>query len=493
MTYEKPRPPHRRKFLHGIAIGGAAFVLNGLWGPPRALGQNPPNCPPAPVNGTPFVPGQDTRPIVQRTSISALSSSQINQLRLAFARLRALPSTDNRTRILQADMHAMYCQACNNGTVQSVHRSWNFFPWHRAFLYYFERILGSLVGNLNYFRLPYWDWENQRSLPSAYWSPASSSNSLYDVSRYAPINSGGALPTNDGTGARISLLNGITDFATFGGTATKGGACENNPHDPIHDDVGLHTSPWHDMGHLGYAARDPIFYSHHCNIDKIWSRWNALAASSSSPAYRNPTDPAFLSERWNFYDENQQVVSISAADVLNHQTNLRFSYPAPTTTQASSLSAQASPANAVSSPAPMGNAPAVSVYAVRLIHSGPSSDPALDATYNVKTTVIQAVSQQNSSIAVVLRGVTVPEDATGVFDILSARGSRKKHLGTVAVVADSMRMGTLVETVVLDATDAVEDLFDSSSPARLTLVPREGNRSFILRTQDAELRVISRR
>jgi hypothetical protein len=86
----------------------------------------------------------------------------------------------------------------------------------------------------------------------------------------------------------------------------------------------------------------------------------------------------------------------------------------------------------------------------------------------------------------------VPEEVTGVFDIVSARGSRKKHLGTLAVVADSMRTGTLSETVVLDATYAVDDLFNTSNPARLILVPREGNRSFILQAQDVELLLISR-
>ncbi|MFL6352862.1 MAG: tyrosinase family protein [Bryobacteraceae bacterium] len=493
MSYEKPGPPDRRRFLKGIAMGGAAFVSNGLWAPSSALGQTPPNCPLAPVNGTPFKPGQDRRPIIQRASINALSTSQANQLRLAFAKLRALPSTDNRTWVLQADMHALYCQACNNQTVQSVHRSWNFFPWHRAFLYYFERILGSLVGNLTYLRLPYWDWENYRSMPSSYWSPAGSSNALYDVNRYAPINTGAALPTNDGTRARITLLDGITDFATFGGTATAGGACESNPHNPIHDDIGLHTSPWHDMGHLGFAARDPIFFAHHGNIDKIWSNWNSLAASSSPPAYRNPTDPAFLSERWNFYDENQQVVSMSAADVLNHPTNLRYTYPAPTTTQTSSLSTQASSATTALSPAMQRTAPTVSVYEARLIHSGARPDPVLDVTYNVKRTVMQAVTEQNSSIAVVLRGVTVPDDATGVFDIVSARGNRKKYLGTLAVVADAMRMGTSAQTVVLDATEAVEDLLDTPESARITVVPRDANGRFSLPAQNVELRIISRR
>ncbi|MGI8962715.1 MAG: tyrosinase family protein [Bryobacteraceae bacterium] len=489
----------RRNFLQGIAAGGATLATGGLWTAATASAQNPPSgCPPAPVNGTPFRRGQDTRPIVQRKSVSALTSSQISQLRLAFAKLRALPSTDNRRWVIQADMHALYCQACNHDLIQSVHGTWIFFPWHRAFLYYFERILGSLVGDINNFRLPYWDWENHRFLPEIYAIPANSSNSLYDANRYAPINQGVNLPSTDGSAARIALLDGITDFATFGGTATRGGACESNPHDPIHDDIGLHTSPFHDMGHLGYAARDPIFYSHHGNIDKIWSQWNALSATSPSPAYRNPTDPAFLSERWNFYDENGRVVSMSAADVLNHPTYLRYTYPAPTTTttRTSSLSAAASPTTALSSSSAPRTAPVVDMYEAKLNYSGNAlrPGPALDLSYTVKTSLSQAVREQGS-VAIVLRGVPVPENATGVFDITSVRGSSMKHLGTVAVVADAMRMGIQPKTVVLDATDAVDDLVNASNPARITVVPRDGNSSssFILRAEDMDLRVISRR
>jgi hypothetical protein len=485
MFNEKPSAQHRRGFLKGVALGGAAFLPKGLFGPSTARAQTPPNCPPAPLNGTPFRAGQDTRPIVQRHSISSMTSSQVAQLRSAFAKLRALPSTDKRGWVIQADMHALYCQACNYDTLQSVHGSWNFFPWHRAFLYYFERILGSLVGDISYFRLPYWDWENHRSIPSAYLSPANSTNSLYDASRYSVIASGGSLPTNDGTAARISLLNGITDFKTFGGTATAGGACESNPHDPVHDDVGLHTSPWHDMGHLGFAARDPIFYAHHCNIDKLWAHWNARASTAAAPAYRNPTDSAFLSERWNFYDENQKVVSMSAADVLNYTSNLRFTYPSSTST--ASVVQPASPyrtASLQTANAPE-TAPLVTVHAAKLNYSG-NTAPALEVTYNVKTSILQAVSQQ-SLFVIILRDVTLPENAMGVFDVMSARGGMK-YLGTLAVVADVMR--PMPKTVVLDATEAAADLLDTSNPARIILVPREGNGRLTFKAEDLELRVL---
>jgi hypothetical protein len=105
--------------------------------------------------------------------------------------------------------------------------------------------------------------------------------------------------------------------------------------------------------------------------------------------------------------------------------------------------------------------------------------------------VMQAVKQQ-SSVAIVLRGVTLPEAATGVFDVMSVRGSSRKYLGIVAIVSDTMSMSPLPRTVVLDATDAVDDLFDTSNPARLTLVAREGNGNFLLQTQDIDIRLVSR-
>ena len=77
-------------------MGGAAFVASELWEPSAARAQTPPNCPPAPVNGTPFKPGQDSRSIVQRKSVNSLSAAELAEFKSAFAKLRALPSSDNR-------------------------------------------------------------------------------------------------------------------------------------------------------------------------------------------------------------------------------------------------------------------------------------------------------------------------------------------------------------------------------------------------------------
>ena len=66
-------------------------------------------------------------------------------------------------------------------------------------------------------------------------------------------------------------------------------------------------------------------------------------------------------------------------------------------------------------------------------------------------------------------------------------------LSKVSPVYPALAMSARIQgAVVLDATDAVDDLFATSNPARLTLVPREGTSSFMLQAEDIEIRVISR-
>jgi len=205
--------PNRRSFLRSAtALAGGSMLAGsgGVFSPLKAFAQKIP-CPPPPTGGTPFVAGSDTRPIQLRQSVSSLSAAQLTTLQNAFAALRN--TTDNRGWMAQAYLHAYYCESCLNSTID-VHGSWAFFPWHRAYVYYLERILGSLVGDLDNFRLPYWDWENVRSLPPQYLTPNSTSNSLWDANRNSGIAAGGNLPATDATQSRIDTLYMITDFAT---------------------------------------------------------------------------------------------------------------------------------------------------------------------------------------------------------------------------------------------------------------------------------------
>jgi hypothetical protein len=476
---------NRRRFLQGAATvaGSAAFVSSNLFSSLSALAQDPPACPTPPSGGTPFTAGSDTRPIVLRKSAGALSASEVTKLKAAYTALRALPASDKRTWVMQADIHALFCHQCS-GVSSEIHGSWNFFPWHRAYLYYFERILGSLVGDLNNFRIPYWDWENIRTLPSPYVTPNNSTNPLWDGNRNTGMAGGGSLPAADGDSARITLLDGITDFDTFGGNALGGGSCEDNPHGTIHMDCGVSGYPHHDMGNLGYAARDPLFFAHHCNIDKIWSNWNGL--SGPPGAYKNPTDPGFLNARWSFWDENQNPVSISAADVLNHEKNLRYTY---------------TPFRFVLNPY-------LVAYICELICClpGPDPGPYLKVTEDVRNILLakarQLAQERNPEnvVILVLQGMVVPANIAGNFEVVAVREQRVTPLGTISVIGDTEAgmKERRPRTVILDLSRALEDLFTKDKPASLHVRRRDEQRpttmalkepTFTLNARKAEIRM----
>ena len=76
---------------------------------------------------------------------------------------------------------------------QCKHGNWWFFPWHRLYLYYFERILRAASGSPTLV-LPYWHWDDPQdpakwSLPVVFRVPVGEvQNSLYDGSRNAVLN-----------------------------------------------------------------------------------------------------------------------------------------------------------------------------------------------------------------------------------------------------------------------------------------------------------------
>jgi hypothetical protein len=180
-----------------------------------------------------------------------------------------------------------------------------FLSWHRAYLYYFERICRAASGN-DAFTLPYWNYDHagQSALPSSLLNPADTpTNPLY----YAPrsINDGSAiLPGSRGEQDTITTA----DFDQFQG-AIQG--C----HDSTHGAVGG------SMGGVPTAALDPIFYLHHCNIDRCWRHWQNK--------YLNNTDPAPLPPWWNapwtFFDTSGLPVTMTGQQA-EHTTNLGYVY-----------------------------------------------------------------------------------------------------------------------------------------------------------------------
>jgi polyphenol oxidase len=305
----------RRHFLAEIGVGMGAASLFGagfLSWPPEAGAQT--CAAPGPL-GTPRVWLRDCRPIRPRRPASTLSSAEVEKLREAYKAMRDLSVSDPADPRGFAHQANVHCWSCGGvGSSIQVHGNWQFFAWHRAYLYFHERILGKLIGDMD-FRLPYWDWDSpsHRKLPPGYATPADSTNPLFNDTRSMDPND--ELPDED-VGTEV-MQNALTaaDFTDFGGSATSSGIPEGAPHGSVHVDVGG------DMGAFGTAARDPIFYAHHSNVDKMWSDWK-----KSSSTHNNPTSAAFLNLTFTFFDENRVWRSITAARVLDTEAQLRYVY-----------------------------------------------------------------------------------------------------------------------------------------------------------------------
>ena len=106
----------------------------------------------APISGRAF------QTIGVRKDVTSLTAAELDDYRQAVIRLRALPATNACNWANLSDIHAAMCP----------HRNWFFLPWHRAYLWYFERICRKVLGKPE-FMLPYWNWTTTPAIPAGFW------------------------------------------------------------------------------------------------------------------------------------------------------------------------------------------------------------------------------------------------------------------------------------------------------------------------------------
>jgi hypothetical protein len=185
-----------------------------------------------------------------------------------------------------------------------------FWPWHRMYVFFFERICRKLSQDPT-FALPYWNYHDPaaRTVPEELRIPVGKAANALWHERRPSLNAGQPIPAS-----RLSF-GYLTENDFFG--AQK--AVNNRPHGTVHTYAGKQSetpgAPTYDMLWVGTSPRDPIFWLHHCEIDRAWEQW--LSANHS-----NPADPAWLENRndpekgFLFMDENGQPVHLTNAEVL---------------------------------------------------------------------------------------------------------------------------------------------------------------------------------
>jgi tyrosinase len=267
-----------------VAGGGAVVFRSSTTGPfSNSL------TVPVPINGTSvtfFVAGMFGRPSINagdvtieaRTGTTLVGSVQV------MVRIRKNANTltpGERDRFVSA-----FAQLNNQGAGRfadfrdmhtaasdpEAHRAPGFLPWHRAYLLDLERELQAIDPSVS---LPYWRFDQPApniftleflgvsdALGTVQFSPSNPlrfwrTDGVQGINR-RPFFSTAAAPPGLRTEAQtLALGNQYRAFRTM----------EVNPHGSAHVSFGGSISS------VPTAARDPLFFLLHCNVDRLWAKW----------------------------------------------------------------------------------------------------------------------------------------------------------------------------------------------------------------------------
>jgi tyrosinase len=239
-----------------------------------------------------------------------------------------------------------------------THASPYFATWHRWYLYYFERICRQMCRDQT-FALPYWNYASDigsslqlppqfqatsfdPSQPNPFNPPPSDSNlgpnhlyfddrglgfsdpqgtSAQNVSMnnngympYQQIQYGSALgatnmfPSDDSKNFSLDPTSPI--YLAMGFT----GRLECAPHDNVHNNVG----GW--MANVPAAAGDPIFFVHHCQVDRLYASWAAQKGIvynwGAGGDANDPDQCTWINRMASFVDEKGQLVTVKLGDAV---------------------------------------------------------------------------------------------------------------------------------------------------------------------------------
>jgi polyphenol oxidase len=146
-------------------------------------------CPPA--SRIPIVDFTPERTVTRiRRPAHLLDPEYQAKYKEAIGKMRALDKSNPLSFAAQAAVHESYCDGhyrldpTEKNRPFDVHFSWIFAPWHRMYIYFYERALGDLIGD-DTFALPYWSWDTPAGMgiPAVFKGVSTAENPLFDPYR----------------------------------------------------------------------------------------------------------------------------------------------------------------------------------------------------------------------------------------------------------------------------------------------------------------------
>lgn len=244
-----------------------------------------------------------------RKNVLSLSDDEIDRLVAGFKAMKAKNTYDP---FIISHYQAFAWVSLDGTSVNSAHMGPAFLPWHRAFLFDFEYRLQQAMDDFT-FGLPYWDWTDSRSvwtdnLMGGEGVPVISGP--FTPSQWSTIDENGRetdglvrvfghddwknLPTMTDvqrlfyysiydtppytTTSRNSFRNALEGYSSKPFDPSDLETIRTITHNLVHAWVG---GPGGQMSEVRIAPNDPIFFLHHCNVDRIWAQWQSIHPTSS--------------------------------------------------------------------------------------------------------------------------------------------------------------------------------------------------------------------
>jgi tyrosinase len=261
-----------------------------------------------PIDGTSvrfFVAGRFGRPSVNNGDVTIEARMGTTRVGSVAVMVRIRKNANRLTAAERDRFVAAFAQLNNQGAGRfadfrnmhtlagdpEAHRRPGFLPWHRAYILDLERELQAIDPSV---ALPYWRFD--QPAPNIFTPEFLGVSDSLGTVQFSPTNPLQFWRTDGVQGInRLPFFNPATqpaDVISEAQTLALGvqypafRSMEGNPHGFAH------TSFDGSISSIPTAARDPLFFLLHCNVDRLWAKWQrqnnrfdaAQAASYDSAA-----------------------------------------------------------------------------------------------------------------------------------------------------------------------------------------------------------------
>jgi tyrosinase len=225
---------------------------------------------------------------------------------------RMYPNANDPNRLL-ADLTWDTCES------HFSDNDFNFLPWHRAFVLLFEEIARNACQDES-FSLPYWDYTSNAALPEEFRKKDDPVFGVLFVDRrYRDVNAGTPIDQRSGVQMLDRMnLDSLKEGSFLAGPDGIPPGMNNKLDGDLHGFVHVNVGTPQNMGRVPNAAYDPIFWLHHCNIDRIWASWN-------DHGNQNPASDTWKGQTHVFADVSGNRREITNGEVTD-LTPLGYSY-----------------------------------------------------------------------------------------------------------------------------------------------------------------------